>query len=306
METKTQGTQPGSDNRNEKIYRGTILALVVVIALLAFFLITTRKSLKEATRVKAFTEELNMELQFELDSVLADYNQVKLEYDSILVDKDSIIQASAQEIQQLIARQADYNRIRRQLNGLREVTQNYVKEIDSLVTVNQVLKAENVQIKEEIRQVRERTSELTQDKQELEGKVELASALRAYQIDATPIRIRGAGREEETDRARRVEQIKVCFAIAENPIAPQGPRNVYMRVAAPDGGILRLSDEDAYAFIHEGDTLQYSVKGVMDYQNQEVGDCMYWQRMQEFEPGVYMISLYTDEFKLGETSVSLR
>jgi hypothetical protein len=306
METTNQGAQPGFDNRNEKIYKGTILALVVIIALLSFFLITSRKSLKEAENLRTVTEELNMDLQWELDSVLADYNQVKLEYDSILVDKDSIIQASAQEIQQLIARQADYNRIRRQLNGLREVTQNYVKEIDSLVTVNQVLRAENVQIKEEIRQVRARTTELSQDKEVLEGKVELAAALRAYQMDAAAIRIRGAGREDETDRARRAEQIRVCFSIAENPIAPQGNRNIYMRIAAPNGDILRVSDGDAHAFVHEGDTLQFSIREVVDYQNEELTKCLYWQRLAEFEPGLYLISLYTDEFKLGETSVALR
>jgi hypothetical protein len=306
MGTTNQGDQPGVDNRNEKIYRGTILALVVIIALLSFFLITSRKSLNEATQLRTFTEELNMELQMELDSVLAGYNQMKLEYDSILVDKDSIIQASALEIQQLIARQADYNRIRRQLNGLREVTQNYVKEIDSLVTVNQVLRAENVQIMEEIRQVRARTTELAQDKEVLAGKVELAATVRAYQLDASAIRLRGAGREEETDRARRAEQIKVCFSLAENPIAPEGNRNIYIRIAAPDGRILRISDDDAYAFVHERDTLQFSVRGVVNYQNQEISKCLYWQRLEEFEPGIYMISLYSDEIKLGETSVALR
>lgn len=306
METTNDGGQRSYDRRNEKIYKGTILALVIAIAVISFFLITSRKSLKEAQSLRAFTEELNMELQWELDSVLADYNQVKLEYDSILVDKDSIIQESAREIQQLIARQADYNRIRRQLNGLREVTQNYVKEIDSLVTVNQVLRAENVQIREEIQQVRARTTELVQDKEVLEEKVELAATLRAYQLDASAIRVRGGGREEETDRARRAEQIRICFSIAENPIAPQGNRNIYVRIAAPNGDILRISDDDAYAFIHEVDTLQYSVRGAVDYRNQELTKCLYWQRLDEFEPGLYLISLYTDGFKLGETSVALR
>lgn len=306
MGTTNEGGQTGYDSRNEKIYKGTILALVIAIAVLSFFLILSRKSLKETESLKAFAEEMNLELQWELDSVLAEYNMIKLEYDSILVEKDSIIQESAREIQQLIARQADYNRIRRQLNGLREVTQNYVREIDSLVTVNQVLRAENVQIREEIRQVRARTTELAQDKEVLEGKVELAATLRAYQLEATAIRLRGAGREEETDRARRAEQIKICFSIAENPIAPQGNRNIYVRIAAPSGDILRISDDDAYAFVHETDTLQYSIRGAVNYQNQEVTKCLYWQRLAEFEPGLYLISLYMDGFRLGETAVTLR
>lgn len=306
MEMMSTSNQQGSDDRNGKIYRITIIVLVGVIALLTFFLITSRRSLKEVTFDRAFTEQLNMELQEELDSVLLEYNLVKLEYDSVLLEKDSIIQASAREIQQLIARQADYNRIRRQLNGLREITQNYVKEIDSLVTVNQVLRAENVQIREEIQQVRARTTALAQDKEMLEEKVEVASSLRAFQINAVAIRIRARDREEETDRAGRAERIRVCYTLAENPIAPQGYYNVYIRIAAPDGQIFRIADTDAYAFKHGQDTLQFSLADRVNYQNVDVTSCIYWDRMAEFEPGLYLISLYSDDLRLGETSVLLR
>ncbi len=249
---------------------------------------------------------LTEELQLELDSVLKEYHMVKIEYDSILTDKDSIIQANAREIQSLIARQADYYRIRRQLNLLREVTQNYVKEIDSLYTENKVLKAENVQMREEIRQVQRRTTELTQNKVELETKVEVASALRAYQIEATPFRIRGRGREDETDRAGRAEQVRVCFLIGENPITPAGDHNVYMRIADPYGQILRVSDDLVHSFTYQEDTLQYSVRGSINYQNRQMNKCLTWQRIAEFEPGIYYISLYTDEYRLGESAFELR
>ncbi len=296
----------GNSNQNEKIYRITILALIGVIVLLSVFLVLSRRTLKEVRIDQAFTEEINRDLQAELDSVLAEYNMVKLEYDSILADKDSIIQANAKEIQQLIARSADYNRIRRQLNGLREITQNYVREIDSLVTVNQVLRAENVQIKEEIRQVTARSTALAQDKERLETKVELAAALRAAGISASAVRLRGRDREEETDRASRAEQIKICFTIAENPIAPRGPHTFYIRIAGPDNAILRISDSDEYAFVSGNDVLQFSVKGTVDFQGESVSKCLYWQRLGDFAPGSYLISLFSDEMKLAETSLVLR
>ena len=305
MDNMSTNSPMGQDDQNAKIYKITILALIAIIAVLSFFLITSRKSLKDVTLDRSFTEQLNMELQWELDSVLNEYNIIKLEYDSILSDKDSIIQANAKEIQQLIARQADYNRIRRQLNGLREITQNYVKEIDSLVTVNQVLKAENVQIREEIRQVSARATALTQDKEVLTGKVEVASTIRAYQLQATAVRSRARG-EEETDRARQAERIKICFTLAENPIAPQGNVRIYARIAEPSGNILRLSDSDDFAFVHAGDTLQFSVAGSVNYQNRDINSCLYWDRLKEFEPGSYLISLYSNELKLGEVSLSLR
>lgn len=308
METQSnqETRMPEKLGKKEIIYRITIAVLGVLILLLAILWYTGRQELKEVTHEREMAMILTEELQLELDSVLDEYHAVKLEYDSILTDKDSIIQANAREIQSLIARQADYNRIRRQLNLLREVTQNYVKEIDSLYTENRVLKAENVQMREEIIQVRRRTTELTQNKAELETKVEVASELRAYQIEAFPFRLRGRGREDETDRAGRVEQVRVCFLIGENPITPAGEHNIYMRIADPYGQILRVSDDIAYAFVHHGDTLQYSVKGTINYQNRQMNKCLTWQRIAEFEPGVYDISLYTDEYRLGDSVFELR
>ncbi len=305
METKETGQQDMA-RKNENIYRGAILALILGIAVLSFFLITSRRTLQDVRQEREITAELNLGLQMELDSVLFEYNQARQEYDMTIVEKDSIIQASAKEIQQLIARQADYNRIRRQLNALREVTQTYVHEIDSLHTVARELRAENVQIKENLRQVQQRTTELVQDKQLLEGKVEKAAVLRAYQMQADAIRLRTRDREEETDRARRAEQLRLCFTLAENPIAPPGIYNLYMRIAGPDESILRLSDDDIYSFVFQQDTLQYSVKGTIDYRNREISACLYWERTGEFEPGVYSISLFTDDARLGETSVTLR
>ncbi len=310
MEGTKNTNQPERSNelrsRNENIYKGTILVLVIIIAVLTFLLITSRQSLNEVTEEKTVVYDHNMELRDELDSVLMEYNVVKMEYDSVLTTQDSIIQASAQEIERLIAQQVDYRRIRRQLNLLREITQNYVHEIDSLYTENKVLKAENVEMQEEIQQFTRRTVELSQTKEELEGKVEVAAALRAFQIEATPIRVRGRGREEETDRTGRTDRIQVCFVVAANPVAHPGNKNIYIRIADPQGNILRVSDDDQYSFVYQEDTLQYSMKTEFEYFNQDAEVCHYWDKQQDFEEGMYLVSIFTDEFRLGETSFSLR
>ncbi len=293
--------------RNEVIYRITILVLVLLVLFLTILWISCRQSLIEMTTQREIAAELNVGLQSELNHVLDEYQMVKQEYDSVLVDKDSIIGASAREIQNLINRQADYNRIRRQLNLLREITQNYVREIDSLYSENQVLKAMNVQMREEIEIAQRRTSELTVDKMLLEWKVEEASTLRAYEIEVTPFRMRGRGdREDETDRARRVEQIRVCFKIGENPIVEAGDHTAYMRIVDPFGVVLQAGDGADHMIVLEGDTLQYSMKDSFNYQNQVKHTCLTWQRVDEFEQGVYAISLFTDDSLLGETILELR
>lgn len=314
MDTSKKPNQPLPDksnandtkSRNDNVYKGTILVLVIIIGVLTFMLITGRQALQEVSTEKTIVDELNLELKDELDNVLSEYNMVKLEYDSVLTQQDSIIQENAREIERLIAQQGDYRRIRRQLNLLREITQNYVHEIDSLYTENRVLKDENVEMKEEIQRVTRQTSQLAETKEELEGKVEVASALRAFQINATPIRLRGRDREVETDRARRTDRVKVCFTVAENPVAIPGNKNAYVRIADPEGSILRMGEDDRYSFTIGEDTLQFSMRGQFNYINQNTEVCLYWDKQEDFEEGMYLVSIFTDEFRLGETQFSLR
>jgi len=306
MESPNKTNPQTTNSKNDSIYKGTIAVLLIIIAVLTFMLITGRRAMKEVSTENIATAQLNTELQAELDSVLQEYNIVKYEYDSILTQQDSIIQANAREIEKLIAERGDYRRIRRQLNSLREITQNYVREIDSLYTENRVLKAENVEMQQEIQRVTRRTTELAETQQVLEGQVEAASVLRAFQIDATPLRLRRADREEETDRASRAQRIKVCFTVAANPVANSGNKNVYVRIAEPNGNILRLGDDDRYSFTHGSDTLQFTIRGEFNYINQDTRVCLNWDKNKDLEPGIYLVSVFTDQFRLGESQFSLR
>lgn len=301
-----QSVNSGSKPNDVRIFKAIILVLVVIIGVLTFLLITSRSSIKEIATEKQESVTLNQELQTELDSLLTDYNFLKSEYDSVLVEKDSAIQAGADEIRRLISMEADYYKIRRQLNLLRERTQDYVDELDKLYTENKVLKAENVKMREEIQVIVDQSSVLQQDKEALTEKVEIASALKAFQISGAGIRMKSRNKEEETERARRTDKLKICFNVAENLLARSGNHNLYIRIAGPDNNILRLSDTDVHAFIHQSDTLQYSIKHQLDYKNKETKVCVYWDKTSDFAPGSYIVSIYSEENKLGESQFTLK
>ncbi|MFW5759082.1 MAG: DUF4515 domain-containing protein [Bacteroidota bacterium] len=310
--SKTNQSKPSNPAKNnpkttsnESIYKGTIIVLVVIVAVLTFMLITSRQSLKEVSTEKTIVDELNSELNEELNSVLAEYNQFKNQYDSVLVKQDSIIQANAEEIQRLINQQSDYRRVRRQLDALRQITQNYVHEMDSLYKENEVLRAENVEMEQEIRKISRESSQLAETKENLEGQVEVASALRAFEIEANAYRIRGRGREIITNRARRTNKIEICFTIAANPLAEPGNKTIYARIADPEGNIMRVSDSEAYSFTFNEDTLQFSMKDEFNYQRTDTSLCLDWIQNIDYQKGIYLISLYTDQFRLGEASLML-
>jgi hypothetical protein len=290
------------------------LIIIVLLALMAVILAVIL--IMNANRLRMLESEKEaqrLSFQYELDSLLIEHENVKREYGNLVTtmsEKDSIIQANATEIKRLLNTQWEYVQVQRKLELLRNISQGYLRQMDSLYTVNRELKAENVQIRASFERERMLTRELQQDKETLIEKVEEAAVLRAFNISATPLNIRGmGGRETETDRARRVDRIRICFLLAGNTIAPAGNRPVYIRIAQPDNKILIAGLGDEYAFIYKGNILQYSLTRDVDYQNEELQLCTDWINRNTQEPmlsGTYVVNIFSDDHEIGQTSFTLR
>ena len=204
-----------------------IAALALLAIILVFFLVKNSNKVRD---LQAEKEAQRLAFQYELDSLLTEHEAIKTEYGNLtelLAEKDSIIQVNAVEIKQLLDTQWEYVKVQRKLERLRVISQGYLHQMDSLYTLNRELQAENEQVKAKYEHERSLTKELQKDKETLIEKVEEAAILRAYNIKATPLNLKGVhNKESETDRARRTDLIRVCFSLAENNIAPSGMKDV--------------------------------------------------------------------------------
>ena len=257
-------------------------------------------------------ESQNMELQSELDSLLAEHNRIKEQYGELsdqLSEKDSIIMASAAEIEKLINSQADYNRIKKQLARLQNISQEYVKEMDQLYQENKALKEENQQVRADLEQEREVTRTMQKNNEDLSQKISNAATYKAYNIKSGGYLVRNKGTEEPTDKASKVKRIKTTLMLGENSLIEPGPVNVYCRIAIPETGkVLTMGSGDTYSFVHNGQRLQYSCKTVVNYNNKAENVTLDWDLMSDDKAikGQYSVQLYTDDQFLGETLFTLR
>jgi Tfp pilus assembly protein PilO len=283
-----------------------VFALLIIG--LSIWLISTKSNLRVLQEEK---ESQRIDLQHEVDSIINAHNQTKTAYgklaDSLSI-KDSIIQANAVEIKKLLNTQWEYYKIKKKLDRLQVISQGYVRQMDSLYTVNRELAEENIRIKEEFDVEKRRVAQLTQVKDDLTDIVEQAAVLRTFNLSATGFRQRGSSREVETDRYRRVEFIRICFTLAENSVIEPGNKNIYLRIAAPDGTILVQGRDDTYSFVHQGEKLQYSIMTVADYQNRNLEICLDWNKRetQDLVEGVYNIDVFHNDSQIGQTSLFLR
>ncbi|MCF6171960.1 MAG: hypothetical protein L3J66_13360 [Bacteroidales bacterium] len=287
-----------------------IVLIVLALGLigLSIYMLSMKKNLNELVKEK---DRQRVELAEELQVLLVSHDSIKMAYgelsDSLYV-KDSVIQANAKEIKQLLNFKWDYYKIKKKLTRLQTVAQTYVLQMDSLYTVNHQLTEENLQMKEEIKIEKRRNRELEGIKNELTEKVDVASVVGAYGVTASPVRVKGSGKESETDKIRRTDRIRVCFTVAENSIAEPGKKTIYVRIAQPDKKILAKGRGDKYTFLYKGEVLQYSIKKEFDYQNKAIDFCIHWNRRQslELQPGIYYVDLFEGDHNIGSATFELK
>lgn len=302
-------TERASSTKSKGWVYAALGLLALVIIGLSCWLISLKGDLNSLENEK---EQQRADFQAEVDSLLRVHNELKANYGELssqLAEKDSIIQADAQEIKKLLDAQWDYNRIKRKVSELQVISQNYVRQLDSLYIVNQELIAENERIREEVQEERKQNRNLQRQKEELTNKVNLATVLRIYNLTADAVRFKGGSHETETDKAGRTERVRVMFTIGQNDLVDAGSKTFYLRIADPTKQIITKGMGDEYAFMYQGELLQYTEKVTVNYENKEKDVRAYYIKPtgKEMQAGYYFVDVYDDNNNLvGQTSFSLR
>jgi hypothetical protein len=289
-------------------YKVAIGILLLVIAIMAWMLINNR------TTVVTLVKEKDMqrtELQSELDSLLNEHARVKSSYGKLsdsLSQKDSLIMANAAEIKKLLGTQYEYYKVKKKLELLRKISQGYVHQIDSLFTVNAELKEENTQIRGSYQREQTKNEELNKDKVQLTDKINSAAVLKAYKITVQTLKSKGGDKERETDKASRVDKIKICFTLSENKLVSTGSRSVYVRIARPDKMILTHGRSDEYVVKIQGEDLQYSAMQSVNYDGSAMDLCPVYNIYSKdaLLKGTYLVSVYADGREIGQSSFILK
>lgn len=302
-----------SDNKKKTQQPIWLYAILGVLAIALVFLLVRNSSMKnDLQELEAEKEMQRADFQAEVDSLMKVHNELKESYGELsqeLAAKDSIIQADAVEIKKLLDSQWDYYRIKKKLSNLQEISQRYVRQMDSLYTVNRELVAENERIREEYQAERRQNTNLTRQKEELTNKVNQAATMKLFNYSAQAVRFKGGGKETATDRAARAERIRIDFTLAANDLITPGTKLFYVRIANPNRAIISKGTGDEYAFQSNGETLQFTEKVRVNYDGKETPVRAYYTKPDAYEmmPGTYFIDVYEEGGKLiGQTAIDLK
>ena len=301
----TKGEQAGGRNRSN-----TVLLLLVVLLLISnvalLYLYMQSKDRGETT--VAQLEQVSSEkdnVTHMLEEMLESYDTLRTENQQLTVE----MAAQREQIERLLdqVKRGNYDlaKAKKEAETLRKIMKGYVVTIDSLNQVNQALTAENVNIRQELGEVKGQREALATKAQDLEGKIAKGSVLHATTITASALFMRNNGKQVETERASKAEMVKCCFTLGENKVTSPGDKTLYMRVLTPDGKVLRATDGDN-RFRFDGVEGEFSARREMNYQNAPVDVCIFWTGSEPLRTGEYIVEIYEAGAQVAKTSFNLK
>jgi len=288
---------------NVGVLYGIIGLLVVVLAVSVFMLLDLKKDFDTST---AELEQNRIFFAMERDSLERELHNIYLSYDSLETDNTKIqaeLALQQEKINRLIAIQADdaykIKMYKREMETLRSVLRSYIVQIDSLNSQNQVLMAENVQLKRSEQKLKTEKEKLETDKAALEQIKDLASTLQASDIFVEPINEKNRPRK----RLNSINKIRTDFVMRANSVTVPGEKIVVLRLVRPDGIALGSPEMDVVSV--NGEDLPASASRTVTYENADLPVSIFWTNNGELVPGEYLVEIYCEGKLIGNDVFTL-
>ena len=285
----------------EQNYKKIIIALaalaVVLLGILIYVYVDRNSIIGDLQIEKADLTAQMVELQNDYANLSSANDTLNAE---LALEKEKVAQLLERVKNTEASNKAKLLKYERELGTLRTIMRGYIKQIDSLNSLNVELRAAAAQAKKEAKESNSRYESLRSTTEELGKQVELGAIIKGRGMTAVAVNANG----KETDRSSRTVKIKACLNLVENSIAPKGPKMVYLRVKGPDG--ILMTENPMQMFTVGGEEMIYSASREVDYQGSEVEVCIYFDNSEQFVKGVYSLEAYTTETKLGSADLLLK
>ena len=302
-----QNTSNSPDKKNRS---STGLLLLVVLLLISnvvmLWMLMGRNKEVEQTKeqVVAITSEKD-NVTVMLESMLASYDTLKTDNEQLTVEMEAQRERVEGLLGQVKRGNYDLAKVKKEAETLRKIMKGYVATIDSLNQANQALTAQNVGLTQELGEVKGQKDALSTEKAALEGKIAKGAILHTTAMNAGALFMRNNGKQVETDRAKKAEMVKCCFTLGQNTVTDGGDKTLYMRVISPDGSVLPASEPNN-RFRFNGVEGEFSAKREVNYQNQPVDVCVFWNGTGEMRTGQYIVEIYESGAQVSKASFDLK
>jgi hypothetical protein len=306
--------QGESRAKERKLLIGLVFFFALINVLQFVFYLRSQQSLVSTQEVAAQQVTELQTAQTELDS-LGTAIKVKIAEVQKLGGDTAALAAIGRELKSdLAAAKKLTKNDRKKILALRDKVEGYAlllnkkdeeiaqikDERDKLFSANRKLKGSIVQQEDTIRALAETQSALKE-------KISLASILKIEDPKVSALDPRGTERDDDVLKAKRVEKLKIKFAIADNKVAQMGTKDVYLRLIDPDKSIITEAGASPATFTNsQGLDLAYTLRQSFIFDNQEPRLTFIVTKGGDYKPGTYNYEAWCEGYQIGTGTFLMR
>lgn len=306
-------TEDRSSNNRTLLVVGLILVLLSINGILLYMQRQAKNELAQSTQeVQTKSAELEDQIK-KFMALKSDFERQSQELQQMGMTNDSLearIAAVGADLLQLRAFRAssfsvaDQKKFRSRAASLESVIRKKDEEIVRLQTDNKQLFGENTDLKSKQNQMNDSIVTLKTKRQALAQKVTLAQRLQTSMMKINIITTKGKEKEDDKAeyKARRVEKVKITYALNRNDVADQGTKTVYMRLIEPDGSTLT---QGGGTMTIEGQDQPYTASQEILFTNSNTPYTFVFAKGSAYKEGKHVVELYSNGFQIGTANFTL-
>jgi hypothetical protein len=180
------------------------------------------------------------------------------------------------------------------------------EENQQLLSQNEQLIQEKTALQTSKQAVRDSLTGALDKNTELESKVTIAAALRARSVKVYAVSSKGKVREGDNVKAKRIDKVRVDFILEKNPLTLTDDKTIYMRIVDPSGATVSDVATGSGEFDYNDQKQGFTISKGVSYSNNNQDVSIMYDRNSAFPSGKYMVHLYSEGFKIGEGSFSVK
>lgn len=317
-----------SNNNSQSTWLAILSVLVLALAGISIYLLTSKNSLQEANLEKQDKLEEVIQLK---DSLDAQFNDAILELDEmkgtnaelneIIEQQKTDLTAQKKKISGLIGSKRRLNEAREEIAKMTAQAEQYMAQISQLQNEKEALTQENVTLNTDLTTARSSNEELTSAKAmlvsekadletqraELAEKVSVGSVVKISNVAVQGFKVRKSGKRSDKKKARNIDVLQMCFNLISNKVVEAGSETFQIVLMAPDGTpILGGTTSGEFMSKESGSEVRYTMEVTETYSNAGKQVCLDYEDPNGYQKGTYNVEIYNKGFLSGEGAFTLK
>lgn len=282
-----------------------VLIILLTTTLLASFFYIYKMSDRSKKVIVSLRQE-RMELVNEKQAILANLEKSKIYLEQALSNKSTLtnqLNKEKEKVNQLIAQLKNLKNTEIDNTQIEQFKQNaensdakitmLIKELNSY---RKKVDSTNVVLRKE----RKAIDTLTKSNKKLSNKINEASKLYFYDLKIDPLKVKSSGSQVKTERASRVNVIKVSFMIAENDLVKATTKEFYIQIIDSKNNVIGSKKVENFG----NDILTYSAASKVKYDRKTI-KVEQEIPVTELEKGSFFVNIFDKSKLILNTTLNL-